>query len=74
MIYQGAMFDEDYFIAKISSLSGSAVTKSDNAEAGQVPVADGEGGYAWGAATTGIVAATDPNDDGNVAITYTAAE
>ena len=42
-----------------------------SASAGAIPVADGEGGYTWGAATTGVVSATDTNNDGNVEILFT---
>ena len=49
---------------------GKSVKPAASAEAGQIPVADGEGGYAWGAATTGVVSAIDTNSDGNVEILY----
>ena len=70
MINRDTLFDEDYFISKISKISKSAVTKSDTAEAGQIPVSDGEGGVTWGAATTGVVSAIDPDNDGNVTLQF----
>lgn len=49
---------------------GKSVKPASSAEAGAIPVADGEGGYTWGAATTGVVSAIDPNSDGNVTIQF----
>ena len=71
MLNRDTIFDEDYFISKINKISGSAVSKSDTAEAGQIPVSDGEGGYTWGAAVTGTVGAIDPNNDGQVTLQFT---
>ena len=74
MITTGNFFDEDMILAKINKASKSAVTKSDTAEAGQVPIADGNGGFAWGAVVAGTFAAVDANNDGNVEFQYTEGE
>ena len=59
------------FVLLLMAKIGKAVSPGSSAEAGAIPVADGEGGYSWGAATAGVVAATDPDNDGNVTLTFT---
>lgn len=60
-----------YFLILLSKI-GKAVNKpGSNTTAGQIPVADGSGGYTWGAATSAVVSATDTNNDGNVEILFT---
>ena len=49
---------------------GKSVKPAASAAAGAIPVADGEGGYTWGAATSGVMSATDTNNDGNVEILF----
>lgn len=58
------------FVLLLLAKIGKAVSPG-SASAGAIPVADGDGGYSWGAATTGVVSATDPNNDGNVEILFT---
>lgn len=59
------------FVMLLMAKIGKAVSPGSGAQAGQIPVADGEGGYSWGAGVAGIVSATDPYNDGNVAILFT---
>lgn len=47
-----------------------SVSPGSSAAAGAIPVADGDGGYTWGAATSGVMSATDTNNDGNVEILF----
>lgn len=58
------------FVMLLLAKIGKAVSPGSSAEVGAIPVADGEGGYTWGAATTGVVSAIDPNSDGNVTIQF----
>lgn len=58
------------FVLLLMAKIGKAVSPG-SAAAGAIPVADGDGGYSWGTATTGVVSATDPNNDGNVEILFT---
>ena len=71
MIRTGNYFDEDMILAKINKAANSAVPKSDTAEAGQVPLSDGEGGVTWGAVVAGTFAVVDANNDGNIQFQYT---
>jgi len=59
------------FVLLLMAKIGKAVSPGSSAAAGAIPVADGSGGYAWGAATTGVMSAADPNSDGNVEILFT---
>lgn len=57
------------FVLLLLAKIGKAVSPG-SAAAGAIPVADGDGGYSWGAATAGVVSAIDPNSDGNVTIQF----
>lgn len=59
------------FVLLLLAKIGKAVSPGSSAAAGAIPVADGSGGYTWGAATTGVMSAADPNSDGNVEILFT---
>ena len=74
MIQERVILDEDLLLARINKVAKGAVSKSTTAEAGQIPVSDGNGGVTWGAATTGTVGAIDPNNDGHVTLQFTEAE
>ena len=74
MIASDRLFDEDMLLAKINNVSKGSVAKSSTAEAGQVPISDGEGGYTWGAVVAGTFAVVDANNDGNIEFQYTEGE
>lgn len=74
MIIKGNYLDEDLILAKISKAANSAVSKSDTATIGQVPMSDGAGGYTWGTVVAGTFSVVDPNSDGHVEFQYTEGE
>lgn len=74
MIEQGAGVDEGFVIAMAKKAANASVPKSSTAEAGQIPVSDGQGGVTWGAAITGTVGAVDPNSDGHVTLQFVEGE
>jgi hypothetical protein len=58
------------FVLLLLAKIGKAVSPGSSTTAGAIPVADGSGGYTWGAATSGVMSATDTNNDGNVEILF----
>ncbi len=71
MINQGSNVDEGFVLAMAHKAANASVAKSSTAQAGQIPISDGNGGVTWGAATTGVVGAIDPNNDGQVTLQFT---
>ena len=74
MIRERTLIDEDFLLARIKKVANGSVAKSSTAEAGQIPISDGNGGVTWGAATTGTVGAVDSNSDGHVVLQFTEGE
>ena len=74
MIEQSTGVDEGFVITMVKKAASASVPKSSTAEAGQIPVSDGQGGVTWGAATTGTVGAVDSNSDGHVVLQFVEGE
>lgn len=55
----------------LKRIQKAMVSKSSTAQAGEIPISDGNGGYSWGAAVTNTISAQDQNNDGNVEFIFT---